>query len=114
MAIEIRCPNGHVLRVKDECAGRVGRCPCCRAKVWVPMPMPSSDDDSLPSDDDVHQDPRHQNNSGDSGMIPFGSSYILKKTRLCPQCGKSVSPSFSICPCCGTPLSSRTIELLAQ
>lgn len=114
VAIEIRCPNGHVLRVKDECAGKTGLCSRCRAKVRVPISMPSSEDDSLSSDEDIHHELRPENNGSESGLIPLGSSYILKKTRLCPECGKLASPSFSICPRCGTPLPSRTIEPLAQ
>lgn len=115
MAIEIRCPNGHVLRVKDECAGKAGLCPHCRAKVRVPMPTRSSEDDPLPSDDNnVRQDSRDQQNGGGSGLIPLVSSYTLKKTKQCPKCEKTVSLSFSICPRCGTPLAPRTIEPLVQ
>ena len=114
MAIEVRCPNGHVLRVKDECAGKAGLCPQCRAKVRVPMPMPSSEDVPLPSDDNVLQDSRDQQNGGGSGLIPLVSSYTLKKTKQCPKCDKTVSLSFSICPRCGTPLAARTIEPLVK
>ena len=112
MAIEVRCPNGHMLRVKDACAGKAGLCPQCRAKVRIPMRTRSTENDPLPTDDSVHQDARDQQDGGGSGLIPLVSSYTLKKTKQCPNCDKTVSLSFSICPRCGTPLAPRTIKPL--
>ena len=36
MAIEVTCPNGHLLRVKNKYAGQAGLCPVCQARVQVP------------------------------------------------------------------------------
>ena len=36
MSIQVTCPNGHRLRVKNRFAGKAGDCPYCRAKVRVP------------------------------------------------------------------------------
>ena len=38
MSIRVVCPNGHMLRVQDSCAGKTGLCPVCRALVRVPEP----------------------------------------------------------------------------
>jgi len=35
MAIEIHCPNGHRFRVKEQLAGRTGRCPTCGTKLQI-------------------------------------------------------------------------------
>lgn len=35
MAIEIHCPNGHRIKVKEHLAGRTGRCPTCGTTVRV-------------------------------------------------------------------------------
>lgn len=48
MSIKVTCPNGHALKVKDEFAGRTGRCPRCKVKVQVPAPVPDDfNDDSI-------------------------------------------------------------------
>jgi DNA-directed RNA polymerase subunit RPC12/RpoP len=36
MAIEFHCPNGHILEVDDEHAGKQIRCPACDARCLVP------------------------------------------------------------------------------
>jgi hypothetical protein len=36
MSIQLTCPAGHLLKVADAWAGRVGRCPVCKAVVNVP------------------------------------------------------------------------------
>ena len=56
MAISVKCPNGHDLKVKDEYAGKSGLCPHCHAKIRVPLPQPKSPPPKPPdkvSDDDV-------------------------------------------------------------
>jgi anti-anti-sigma factor len=47
MSIEVTCPNGHLLRVKSEFAGRSGLCPNCNARIDVPKAAPVSEDDLL-------------------------------------------------------------------
>jgi hypothetical protein len=49
MTIRFLCPLGHPLAVPDNRAGKKGRCPVCRQRVYVPRP---SGGGSL-SDDDV-------------------------------------------------------------
>ena len=40
MAIKFLCPFGHRLSVADELAGKKGRCPVCRQRVYVPVLSP--------------------------------------------------------------------------
>jgi hypothetical protein len=87
MAIEIQCPNQHLLRVKDEFAGKVGLCPHCHAKVQVPFATQVHGENQAPLDECVHQAPRRK----ESGP---GSSILLKKVKLCLESGRIVSQSF--------------------
>ena len=120
MSIEVSCPNGHVLRVKNSFAGKTGYCPHCRAKVHVPAqefleedvmsvlgpprPMPVDDPESEPADEAcVHQEPRQEGLAEESGIGLAGSS-ILRRGKVCPACNKAASFAFSICTVCGTPL----------
>ena len=124
MSIQVSCPNGHVLRVKDRFAGKSGYCPRCRAKVRVPRRCSFSEDDVIsvlgpppatPTETSeasepeayVHQDPRHTRpqDEEESGVALFGSS-ILRRAKVCPSCHKRASFAFSVCPSCGTPLPS--------
>src|SRR5580704_10488730 len=52
MGINAKCANGHVLRVKDEFAGKSGLCPHCRGRVFVPMPVHSLEKARI-SDDEI-------------------------------------------------------------
>jgi len=36
MGIHCKCPNGHHLNLKKELAGKVGYCPFCRVKFYIP------------------------------------------------------------------------------
>ncbi|MHB1035644.1 MAG: hypothetical protein ACYC35_11885 [Pirellulales bacterium] len=116
MSIEIVCPNGHSLKVKDRYAGKIGLCPKCQARIVVPelaaskfsedaicellgSPEPPRDN-SLP----VHQDPRHLDpgSSSDSVSIASASSvkHIPKKT--CVKCEREILADYHICPHCHT------------
>ena len=125
MSISIKCPQGHVLKVKDEFAGKSGLCPHCHCRVFVPMPVHShtsariSDDEILgllgqpervePEPPPVPPtDPRMTSvHDGvpeeDSGISLLGSS-PLRKQSTCPHCGNVTSIAFTHCPRCGTPL----------
>ena len=47
MPIEVVCPNGHLLKVKDKYAGKSGLCPHCQAPLLVPAPRADDEDDSI-------------------------------------------------------------------
>ncbi len=131
MAISVKCPNGHVLKVKDECAGKSGLCPHCHSRVFVPMPVHTaekariSDDEILgvlgpprkvkaeppppppPSTsalDSVHDAPQQE-----SGISLLGSS-LFRKQKVCPHCAHAASIAFTNCPRCGTPLPDIAVE----
>jgi len=123
MTIRVECPNGHVLKVKDRYAGQTGLCPRCKARIRVPSPSDVTDDDILdmlgplppppppeaePEEEDaasvlggepVHQEPQAE----DSGVSLLGSS-IIRRQKVCPNCGRMSSFTFKWCPGCGTPL----------
>lgn len=43
-------------------------------------------------------------------MEDFGyGSNVMKKTKVCPNCGKMVNARFRNCPDCGGQLSSETL-----
>ena len=47
MSIQVTCPNGHTLNVKDSCAGKVGLCPACKARIKVPYPSGGMSEDDI-------------------------------------------------------------------
>jgi hypothetical protein len=38
MGIQVKCPNGHIFKVKDKYAGKKGLCPHCEGQVIVLVP----------------------------------------------------------------------------
>jgi hypothetical protein len=123
MGIMAKCANGHVLRVKDEFAGKSGLCPHCRARVFVPMPIREksriSDDEILgllgqaakPSCVAVAAPPSDSvldinNPIGPAADTAVGSPTSLgsRKVNPCPGCGHLSSTAFTYCPRCGAPL----------
>jgi hypothetical protein len=129
MSISAKCPNGHVLKVKDEYAGKSGLCPHCGSRVSVPVPSAEksriSDDDILgllgepskvtveppplppsnPQMESVHDGPKEE----ESGISLLSSS-ISAKQKLCPKCANVTSVAFRHCPRCGTPLPTTEPE----
>ena len=119
MAIEVICSNGHALKVKDKYAGKAGLCPRCHVRVDVPAADEFPDDHVLadagvapvfkpsrsPSDGYADQDMRHDGESVLSGVSLLGSS-IVRRKKVCPECGKEASFSFTFCPSCASPLSN--------
>ena len=107
MSIRVVCPNGHIITVNDSLAGKVGRCPTCKAKVRVPRLR--SDDlsedaimDILGPEQSVpahHAATREQvaesvvRQSGETGSPP-------KKS--CNKCHREISAEVHICPYCHT------------
>jgi hypothetical protein len=47
MSIEVRCPNGHVLKIKDKYAGKTGLCPLCKDRVVISVPERLTENDIL-------------------------------------------------------------------
>ena len=128
MSIVANCPNGHVLKVKNEFAGKSGLCPHCGSRVIVPMPVHEgekariSDDEIMgllgPPDQVKPQPPPpvaqedlaihesiHDPTPVDSQSgISLAGSSMLRQQKVCPQCGHLASFAFTHCSRCGTPL----------
>ena len=129
MGIKATCANGHVLKVKDEFAGKTGLCPHCRGRVFVPMPIHNLEKARI-SDDEilgllgkpakavpVAAEPVLESDSvldacttslpightADTGISLLGSS-VVRKIKICPKCQHGTSVAFTHCPRCGTPL----------
>jgi len=47
MSIEVTCPNGHWLKIKQKYAGMEGMCPICHASIRVPITDTIFDDDAI-------------------------------------------------------------------
>ena len=109
MLIEVRCPNGHVLHVKEKHAGKIGACPRCSAPVRVPLPRRVSGDEG-PGVHSIHQPPAekpvHEEPACDRPGRTSDSSIILGQGKPCVWCGKIVSPAIAKCNWCGTLLSN--------
>ena len=120
MGINVECPNGHALNVKDKYAGKRGFCPVCNARIQVPERRPTvSEDDVLailgasaqpaaapagPSEY-VFEDPPHSARTDGSGLSLLGSSMIRRK-KICVHCGHLASFTFTLCPKCGAALGA--------
>jgi hypothetical protein len=109
MAIEFRCPHGHLLRVSEKHAGRTGRCPRCKALISIPHP---------PSDSDVSEDAilsmlgnpspsrRHHDDGDDDSPDLHGDSTLPMKA--CSRCNSRIPVTTHICPHCQTYLADAS------
>lgn len=110
MAIQVVCPNGHVLKVTDESAGKTGLCPVCKARVKVPKKQEGFSEDAildLLADSEEQRkkqplqtadlDPEHQRKVARGGET---RSAPPKKT--CPRCNTAIPGDIRICPNCRT------------
>ena len=107
MAIEVTCPQGHHLRVKDRYAGKTGQCPHCQSRVRVPdltddevlsilgPPKPPPEDDHDDEEAHVHHSPGSADESGISML-----SSVKKHYKNCPHCGTEAPGWFASCPHC--------------
>ena len=120
MGIQVECPNGHVFKVKDKYAGKVGLCPHCEGEVKVHVPdalsvkqtsdtlqreaiqrRQAAQHQASPSGSHVFDDPAEgvaAPSSGTSGSL-LGSSVIRHNIRC--KCGQHVPMWYARCPACG-------------
>ena len=109
MLIEVRCPNGHVLHVKEKHAGKIGACPHCSTPVRVPLAGQVYGGDRLgvPS---LHHSPAeklaHEEPVFDRSGRTSDSSIALGQSKQCVWCGKIVSHATAKCNWCGSPMSN--------
>src|SRR5689334_1795616 len=86
MGIEITCPNGHQLRIKEKYAGKAGLCPKCRAAINVPALVPSSIDELIdlvpraPVKQVAAFDPAADDDDDDDDPLPKRSAHSPSRT----------------------------------
>lgn len=119
MGIEITCPNGHQLQIKEKYAGKAGLCPKCHAAIQVPALIPSSIDDLIDlvprapatkvaafdpaADDDDDDDPmptRAAHSPSRTGDSLLSSSSLVKHQKVCPKCFQVAPIWFARCQHC--------------
>ena len=124
MSIEVECPNGHQLRVKDKFSGKSGLCPHCKARVQVPdtltdagildilgdppppAPPPPPIAPEEISDDSAsihHEEPKSATASDsvrESGTSLLGSS-VIRHHKVCKGCGHTAVLWQASCTKCG-------------
>ncbi len=122
MSIQVVCPNGHVLKVSDEYAGKKGLCPVCKSRVKVPTPSeeqlsedaimnilgaydPSeagkrlTDVSDLAAADAPRALKGQTSPEGEAKALANGPSPPKKS---CPHCNQEVVAGMRICPHCNT------------
>ncbi|NLF09605.1 MAG: hypothetical protein GX594_16735 [Pirellulaceae bacterium] len=113
MSIKCECSNGHVLKVKDSCAGKVGLCPICRVPVRVPQPEPQhanmSEDAILhllghhvppPRQESIHDTVENLDMFSDTSVSGIFGQTAPKK--CCDRCNQEITVGTHICPHCHT------------
>ncbi len=108
MSIQVVCPNGHTLTVKDALAGKSGLCPKCKARVMVP----ELSDGGLSEDLIMNILGPSQPAPGAPATLPpdpdpFGSEALEGEKssppkKACHKCNRLISTETHICPYCHT------------
>jgi len=122
MAIDVVCPNGHQIKVKDKYAGKKGLCPRCRAAMHVPE-LPAEDEEGLIDlvprrdlDEELNRPLPKASGSGhidddEEGEAPAGagaqsagesllSSSVIRHQKMCPKCYNMAPIWFARCLNC--------------
>jgi hypothetical protein len=109
MSINVTCPHGHRLRVKDSMAGRKGLCPLCKSPVEVPRPErnPMSEDAILdilgPSDGSSSQIlTARELQDFEQGGSRIERGHHSTPNKVCAKCHQEIPSVAHICPFCRT------------
>ncbi len=122
MGIQVKCPHGHVFKVKDKYAGKKGLCPHCDGQVVVQVPdvlssreVKSAYDRAWNQEHEASQsgigsssifdEPLADQDSSTSGSL-LGSSVIRHHVK-CGFCNESVPMWYAKCPKCGHYFENR-------
>jgi uncharacterized paraquat-inducible protein A len=121
MPINIVCPNGHRLKVKDSLAGKTGLCPECKAKITVPAAAvaakPVAGQAAPAAARDLSEDvilgilgPYEPDEARIQMPIedPIPPRSAKKKgpaVKTCDKCHEEVPPEAHVCPFCRTYIS---------
>jgi adenylate cyclase len=101
MAIQVVCPNGHALKIKDHYAGKTGSCPICKARIQVPAPVESVDDlimDVLQPETVGLLSQSFLARRNQAGGVYQESPSV--KLRFCPFCRRELTTKIRVCPDC--------------
>jgi hypothetical protein len=114
--IQLKCPNGHHLTAKESNAGKVGKCPVCKAAVTIPVLHRTAITDSAIVSilGDLSAVKRVKKVTPKPVVPPAGlksssvssSSTVLPHIRLCPNCEREIDMGYHICPHCHTYITS--------
>ncbi len=110
MAINIVCPNGHALRIKDKYAGKTRRCPVCKAVIEVPPKLaylvkdpvesPAPDESGLSGLNLLSPDSGGKPADGSPGIKDMKDTRS-EESKICAKCCKEIPKSAKVCPHCG-------------
>ena len=107
MSIRVICPNGHILKVKDHLAGKVGLCPMCKARVQVPEPQPES-----VSEDAIMGILGSQSAVAAADLVEPPPTTASDKNsppkKSCYKCNQEIETGIHICPHCHTYIAELT------
>jgi hypothetical protein len=112
MSIEITCPKGHKLKVKNSMAGKTGLCPLCTGQVYVYVPIPVakpalSEEVILDYIGPSQPSPSSVGMSGidlEEAAMPRRTDQAHHETpwKSCVKCNKDIPSQIHICPYCHT------------
>jgi len=112
MGIQVKCPKGHVFKVKDKYAGKKGLCPKCTDQTVVQVPdlLTTASESALhsggegkalppPDPSSIFDDPLDQQTPSSSGSLLSGS--FIQHRVSCAKCNTRVPMWYAKCPNCG-------------
>jgi hypothetical protein len=109
MSIRVVCPNGHVLNVRDDLAGKIGLCPTCKARVEVPESRGGglSEEAIMGILGPPVARPLHPELAPDPMDLLAASTVSERDDRgppmkSCEKCGQLILAGTHICPHCHT------------
>lgn len=111
MPIEVKCPNGHSLRVQRRFAGQTIHCPACQSQLVVPKQTKISEQDVLEflgppprySSPAHAEAPRHPLAPADESKPDIlRMPSLLRQMKVCPKCKAEVRACYDLCPHCRT------------
>jgi len=120
MSIQVVCPNGHVLKVSDDYAGKMGLCPVCKSRIKVPQPSQEQlSEDAIMSilgrydakkaekklkdvSDLAAADATRAQQSEVVTKGKAGAGGPAPPKKSCPHCNREIVAGIHICPHCHT------------
>lgn len=112
MSIEVLCPNGHALHVKEAYAGRVGLCPLCKARIEIPaVHQPHLTEEAILAylgPVEASRGQVAQTSVGAGGWDPHSPVSASPPKKSCEKCNREILATTHICPFCHTYIAGLT------